>query len=864
MPRRRKYESRKGFTLVEMIVVLLILAVVTSMAVPAFSRQIDDAKEKKAVTEAQACVTAGAGLGAQLYSKTRAAALQSVSTDANASTTVTAALTGWASSVTDKGPTLTGDLALTEGQGQYYLKPGNLQSGTAAGADKLKAAAGVDGTVEDFWCSGTGQIVYLRYLSADGILVAYTNNVTSGSNITIPTPDVPEPDPNPPTVDPDPKPEPVPTSAEFYVKKVDADDTTTQLAAKFEILKDGKHFTYFDTFATGPVLVKIGQAGTYTLREITPPSGYSAAADATFVVKASDADANVLELVTVESDTRFAGTYSGKPLAVITDKKLSQGDSSGDLIFYIKDADDEDIPDGEMSFYLTDTSGNILTTAVSIKDGKVCFPVSLDENATTHPHVKKEYHLVPVGTPSGRQEVFQVGFSLYPDWEQDADNQWHLTGFHIMDNGASNVWNDANNEYGTSSIGDDKTSYTFYSKKLAKATIVNVDDSGEYVKGSSFLFTQDGRKFKLEFKDGKQEVYVKRHDGDNIPLNTPYLKEKSNFTIAQTVCPSGYAKFPAQIFVTFPDDNFAVYTYADYAQGDGTLRLKLINPVTPTVCQLTIDVVDDAGNTVSNGCIKLSTTDGSIYDSPNNLSYSSKSKDCNGFPASATVFPGKSYTLSDHNPYYGYTKAEATTFTIPAGSTAFTITLRIHSIKNSNSEKVPFTIDNVKFTAKNWSEKLTHDNDISFSKELLCWKGKLYYNIKSIDHCSNSEYTSYWVNGQVNGTIDSAKLDAADDPITKLNKYLKANPDKYSKYTVDDYLVEIGQLRNVKDAANTFNRGDMLLFPSSNASIGYKLYVYTGKSGELKSVPPDGNAASNSNFFVEMGNSGNKNYTIIP
>ena len=198
MPRRRKYESRKGFTLVEMIVVLLILAVVTSMAVPAFSRQINDAKEKKAVTEAQGCVTAGTGLGAQLYSKTRAAALQSVSTDANASNAVTTALANWASSVTDKGPTLTGDLALTEGQGQYYLKPGQLQGGNAAGADELKAAAGVDGTVEDFWCSGTGQIVYLRYLSADGILVAYTNNGTSGSNITIPTPVVPEPDPNKP------------------------------------------------------------------------------------------------------------------------------------------------------------------------------------------------------------------------------------------------------------------------------------------------------------------------------------------------------------------------------------------------------------------------------------------------------------------------------------------------------------------------------------------------------------------------------------------------------------------------------------------------------------------------------------------
>ena len=207
MPRRRKYESRKGFTLVEMIVVLLILAVVTSMAVPAFSRQIDDAKEKKAVTEAQACVTAGTGLGAQLYSEARSAALQSVSTDANASNAVTTALANWASSVTDKGPTLTGDLALTEGQGQYYLKPGQLQGGNAAGADELKAAAGVDGTVEDFWCSGTGQIVYLRYFSADGILVAYTNNGTSGSNITIPTPDVPEPDlnkPDQPTDNPTP------------------------------------------------------------------------------------------------------------------------------------------------------------------------------------------------------------------------------------------------------------------------------------------------------------------------------------------------------------------------------------------------------------------------------------------------------------------------------------------------------------------------------------------------------------------------------------------------------------------------------------------------------------------------------------
>ena len=61
--RRRKYESRRGFTLVELVVVLVILAILASVAVPAFSRQLETGQERKAVTEAQACVTAATGLG---------------------------------------------------------------------------------------------------------------------------------------------------------------------------------------------------------------------------------------------------------------------------------------------------------------------------------------------------------------------------------------------------------------------------------------------------------------------------------------------------------------------------------------------------------------------------------------------------------------------------------------------------------------------------------------------------------------------------------------------------------------------------------------------------------------------------------
>ena len=61
-----------------------------------------------------------------------------------------------------------------------------------------KAAAGVDGTVLNFWCNTNGQIVYLLYRSADDILVAYANDANSGDNgIVIPTANVPTQAPTP-------------------------------------------------------------------------------------------------------------------------------------------------------------------------------------------------------------------------------------------------------------------------------------------------------------------------------------------------------------------------------------------------------------------------------------------------------------------------------------------------------------------------------------------------------------------------------------------------------------------------------------------------------------------------------------------
>ena len=180
--RRRKYESRRGFTLVELVVVLVILAILASVAVPAFSRQLETGRERKAVTEAQACVTAATGLGAQKYTEARTAYIQ------DSSKKIDTTLAAWAGQVRDERPTVTGTLAQREGTGEYLLTPQNTPDGTAAGAAEVKAAAGVDGTVLNFWCNTNGQIVYLLYRSADDILVAYANRceLPADSGVVIP------------------------------------------------------------------------------------------------------------------------------------------------------------------------------------------------------------------------------------------------------------------------------------------------------------------------------------------------------------------------------------------------------------------------------------------------------------------------------------------------------------------------------------------------------------------------------------------------------------------------------------------------------------------------------------------------------
>lgn len=185
---KRTPRSRGGFTLVELIVVLVILGVLATFAVPALTGYIDSAKEKQAVSEAQACVMTATRLGAQNYALVQNASITGKSDGADA-------LTSWAGPLEANAPEVTGGkVALTEGSGMYLLDVASPPAGSIA-TTTIAADAGVKGTVQGMTCNASGQVLYLVYTSADGIQVVYTNagttasvNIGSDEAVVVPTP----------------------------------------------------------------------------------------------------------------------------------------------------------------------------------------------------------------------------------------------------------------------------------------------------------------------------------------------------------------------------------------------------------------------------------------------------------------------------------------------------------------------------------------------------------------------------------------------------------------------------------------------------------------------------------------------------
>lgn len=71
MEQLRNMHRKKGFTLVEVIVVLVVLAILAAIMIPSMVKWIDEARKGQAITEARHCLVAAEGIAVQLYAENK-------------------------------------------------------------------------------------------------------------------------------------------------------------------------------------------------------------------------------------------------------------------------------------------------------------------------------------------------------------------------------------------------------------------------------------------------------------------------------------------------------------------------------------------------------------------------------------------------------------------------------------------------------------------------------------------------------------------------------------------------------------------------------------------------------------------------
>ena len=837
---KKALRSRRGFTLVELVVVLVIAGITASFAVPALTGYIDNTKEKQAVSETQACVMAATRIAAQKYALVQNASITGKSDGTNA-------LTSWAGELKNEAPTVTGDVALTEGSGQYLLHVESAPIGSKT-PDDLASQAGVSGTGQWMTCNTSGQVVYLVYTSADGIQVVYTATGTNArvdgsiDNIVVPKPDDTKPEPNP---NPEPAPGPEPTLLEVTILKVDASTKLPLGDAELQILNEDGTAAASWTSSTSSSGHSVSlPVGNYVLRETSAPGNYALAADINFAITSNgdtlslSGDPGVSAAgnsITME-DKKVDYTKSDKVFIHLQDAVTGSSSNFANKTYTVT------VPYPQQITYdvTADANGNIPFEIYDAASKKPILPGQLP--AWTNNFTITEKDPIP-----GYQPLKETSFTI--DINQSYNNgEYRGCTFKNF-----NLNGDTNGTF------EDGNVITLQYFPTAVVKILTTDTDGTPLADAFFNITDTSGKviFKNLRSDsqGYCSVPLQLNSGDGM-RETVYLNSKTTYKLIEVTAPTGYqsgvncslafnfSPYP-NAYMKTPGQQSAAYNtwfnlniynnnYGEWGRvekyGANEDIIHVVNSKKLT-CTTYLYKIDDAGKPVSGAKLALRSINGDHI----LLGFDSGGGGCPQLssyqPFTTTSAPyyvvqlrrGKTYELEEITPPQNYTKAEKITFIVPSDADTFTVSMIDHK---SSEGKSDIKLDKVTFNqANNWAHKLTTDEKISFSGgEILCWKGVAYYNYDNVNtKIPNSKRNTYEKN--------PTELNNAPDPMEFLNEHLKdKKPDKKAA----DYIVPLtGKACHYNDKNVTLQKGDIVIpedygngVPEDNKNK--KVYVYIG------------------------------------
>lgn len=838
---KRTLRSRRGFTLVELVVVLVIAGITASFAVPALTGYIDNAKEKQAVSEAQACVMAATRLGAQNYALVQNASITGKNDGADA-------LKSWAGDLKNEAPTVTGDVALTEGSGQYLLHVENAPKGSKT-PDGLASQAGVSGTVQWMTCNASGQVLYLVYTSADGIQVVYTatgtNACVDGSidSIVVPKPDDTKPEPNP---NPEPVPGPEPTLLGVTILKVDATTKIPLGDAKLQILKNGTEVASWTSSTSSTGYSVSLPVGNYVLHEASAPGNYALAADINFAITSigdtlslsGGSGVSAAENSITMEDKKVDYTKSDKVFVHLQDAVTGSSSEFANKTYIVT------VPDPAITYEVTtDANGNIPFKIYDKESGKDIVAGQLPARVNNFTITEK--------APIPRyQPLKKDDFSI--EINQSYNNGTYLgctfKEFHF--GGDTN---------GTFADGNVITLQYF---PTAVVKIFTTDADNKPLADAFFNIT-DASTGEVIFKNlrsdsqGYCSVPLRLNSGDGMTASV-YLDIAKKYKLIEVTAPTGYqsgvncslsfnfrsypntymkkpGRQPAAYNTWFKPNIYNKY-YGEWGRVEqcGTCEdiIHVVNSKKLT-CTTSLYKIDDAGNPVSGADLVLRSKEGDHilldFDSGGSTP---KLSNCQSFTTTPVPYVvqlrrGKTYELEEQTPPQHYTKAEKITFTVPPDADTFTVSMIDHK---SNEDKSDIKLDKVTFNqANNWAHKLTTDNEISFNGgEIICWKGIAYYNYEkenpltyNIENNKRDEYSK----------ADSTELNNAPNPMKFLSDHLEK---KNSNKEAADYIVPLtGKAYHYNEQNVTLQKGDIVIPADYGDGVpangnNKKVYVYIG------------------------------------